>query len=348
MKDDEKKEEQDIHTQTENIIKKIQEQLRLTEEALSLTRPKFEEVNLPDGSKSMVLPQKKKAPQYLLKIKDYSLEYLNLDKKYSKKPEDAPFDDCCSICNEKIYYFKYICIVCKDIILCPKCEIEHEHPVLKCKFNQLSSLESIYIFINTKLQEVKNHKNNSNFLSNIFSNKYELKLKCDSTIFAMRPKTKKNIPITILNLSNTELDCEKNKVMLYGKNNYDLQVYTHSIKKKLNKNESTEALILLESTDKDKEYTFYIEVFSLMSNKLKSNVLSFKVEINEDQEDEKLDNFFVDYPVITIESKSLKKGVKKIYEDSKNKNKFDPPTILKHLKNNKGNVDDTFYELFKY
>ena len=344
-KDEKNEEEEDIHTQTENIIKKIQEQLRLTEEALNLGKPKFEAVDVPFGHRSMMLP-KKKVPQYLLKIKDYSLEYLNVDNSYPDKPSNSPFDDSCSICNSKMYYIKYICVIC-NCFLCPKCEIEHEHPVLKCKFGQFSSLESIYIYLNTKNQEVKNNKNNSNFLSNIFSNKYELKLRCDSRTFTMRPKTKKKIPITVYNLSSGEIDCEKNKVALYGKNNNDLKVYTHFLKNKLNKNESCEALITVESCDKTKEYIFNIEIYSLLTNKLKNNILNFKVKINNDQEEEELDNYFKDYPIITIESKDIKKGVKKIYEDSKNKNKFDPPTILKHLKNNKGSVDDTFYELFK-
>ena len=346
MDKDDKNEEEDIHIQTENIIKKIQEQLRLTEEALNLGKPKFEQVDVPFGHKSMMLPSKKKVPQYLLKIKDYSLEYLNLDNTYPDKPSNPPFDDNCSICNSKIYYIKYICVIC-NCFLCPKCEIEHEHPVLKCKFSQFSSLESIYIYLNTKNQEVKNQKSNSNFLSNIFSNKFELKLRCDSRTFTMRPNTQKKIPITIYNLSNGEIDCEKNKVALYGKNNSDLKVSTYFLKNKLNKNESCEALIIIESNDKKKEYIFNIEIYSLLSNKLKNNILNFKVKINNDQEEEELDDYFKDYPIITIESKDIKLGVKKIYENTKNKNKFDPPTILLHLKNNKGSVDDTFYELFK-
>lgn len=347
MKTDEKKEEveEDIHIQTENIIKKIQEQLRLTEEALNIGKNKIED-NPITYSKSMRFPSKRKIPQHLLKIRDYSLEYLNIEKTYDKKPDNAPFDDCCSICNSKIYYIKYICIIC-NTILCPKCEIEHEHPVLKCKFSQLSSLESIYILINTKNQEVKNNKNSNSGFFNIFSNKYEIKLKCDSYTFTMRPKTKKYISITIQNISNAELDCEKNKVTLYSKNNNDLKVYTKFLNNKINRGESVEALVLIESNDKVKEYIFYIEVFSLLSKRLQSNILNFKVKINNDQEEEELDIFFKDYPKITIESKEIKQGVRKIFEDPKNKNKYDPLTILKHLKYNKGSVDDTFYELWK-
>ena len=133
----EKENKNDLFDQTEDISKKIEEQMRLTEEALN----NFNEDKIirdKTYSKSMYLPRiKKKENQNIVKIKDSSLEFVNLEENFSKKPEDALFDDCCSICSSKIYYIKYICVICKDCILCPKCEIEHEHPTLKCKFPQL-------------------------------------------------------------------------------------------------------------------------------------------------------------------------------------------------------------------
>ena len=341
-----KKEEEDVNDivqQTENILKKIQEQMRLTEEVLSLSKPNLEEVKSSDFSHSMMLPKSKKAPKNTFKIRESLQEFLNFDQNIDKKPEKSPFNDNCSFCNSKIYFNKYICIVC-DCILCPKCEINHEHPVLKCKFSQLSSLESIYIYINTKNQEVKNSRNNSGFLSNIFSNKYELKMECTSNNFTMRPNSKKSIPITIHNLSNTDLDCEKNKVVIYGKNNKDLKVNITNINNKMNKNDFIETLVTIESNDKGKVYNFELEIYSsTMSSKLKSNILIFQVKINDDEIDEELNQFFKDYPKVTIESVNIKKGVKKIYEDTKHKH--DPLTILFHLKKNNGNVDDTFYNL---
>ena len=174
--------EDDIHIQTENMLKKIVQQLNLSKEALNFKRPqpKFEKINLPDVSKSAKLPKTKKTNQNIIKIKDSSLEFVNLEENFVKKPENAPFDDICSICSSKIHYIKYICVVCKDCILCQKCEDEHKHPVLKCKFNQLSTLEDIYTYINTNNSEIKkNQKNNQGFLSNIFSNKFEFKLECN-------------------------------------------------------------------------------------------------------------------------------------------------------------------------
>ena len=349
-KEEEKVQEDDIHTQTELMIKRIQEQMRLTQEVLNrgITRP-----NESDGFnpyKSMKLPSSKnenppKQHQNLIKIEDSSLEFVNLEENYAKKPENALFDDCCSICSSKIYFRKYICVVCKDCILCPKCEIEHEHPVLKCKSPPLSTLESVYVFINTRNQLVKDFKNNtsSGFLSNIFSKYYELKLESNSYEFTIRPNKKIRIPISISNLSGTEFDCGSNKVVLFGRNNKDLKIYTVCINDKLNKSEQTETFITIESNDICKVYDFTIELFSLLSSKLKNNILNFKIEVNNDNEEESLNDFFKEYPKVIIESKKIKEGVKKIYLDSKNK--YDPLIILQYLKNNNGNVDEAFFEL---
>lgn len=345
MKNDTQEEEEDIHLRTENILKKIQEQMRLAEEALNFERPKFEEVKEQGGSKSMVLSKAKNPHQNLIKIKDSSLEFVNLDENFAKKPANAIFDDCCSICSSKIYFNKYICVICENCILCPKCEVEHEHPVLKCKFNQLSTLKDIYIYINTKNEEIKKNKNSgaAGFLGDIFSSKYELKLECNSNSFSMRPNQKKNIPVTIQNLSGSEFDSDKNKLVLFGRNNKDLKIYSTYIKETINKNEEIDALITIESNKECKVYDFSIELFSLMCNKLKSNILNFKVEINEDKEDEEVNKSFTEYPKIMIEKSNIKKGVKKIMEDSNNK--YHPYVILKALKNNKGNVDEAYYEL---
>ena len=80
-----------------------------------------------------------------------------------------------------------------------------------------------------------------------------------------------------------------------------------------------------------------------MGQKLKCNSLSFNVKIYEDKEDEELNTFFKDYPQIAIQSKKYKEGVKKLMQDTKNK--YEPVTILKYLKENEGNVDETYYHL---
>jgi hypothetical protein len=161
----------------------------------------------------------------------------------------------------------------------------------------------------------------------------------------MRKNQVKNVPIILYNLSGGEFDMKKQGVTLFARNNKDLKVHTKFLEDKLNKNEKKVYLMKIESGDLCKVYDFTIEVFS--SVKMKSNGLNFKVEINEDEEDEKLNEYFIgSYPEfyeILIESKIIKKGVKKILEDTKNQ--FDLMSILNCLKNNKGNVDEAYFEL---
>ena len=340
---DNKEKEEDIITQTENIMKKIQEQMSLTEEALNRCNTDVTETY--NSSKSMALPRKKNENQNIIRIKDSFLDFVNLEDNFTKKPDDAPFDDCCSLCSSKIYYIKYICVICKDCILCPKCEIEHEHPTVKCKFPQLSTLKDIYIYINTKNAPIKNSKSAVGFLSDIFLNKYEFNLECNSNEFTMRKNKVLNIPITLNNLSGTEFNMKSHKLTLFARNNKDLKVYTKILEDKINKNEKKKYLVKVESNDICKVYDFTIEAFS--SVKMKSNVLNFKIEINEDEEDEKLNEYFIeshqDFFEILIESTKIKRGVKKILEDTNNK--YELELILNCLKKNKGNVDEAFYEL---
>ena len=340
-------EEEDIHSQTENILKKIQEQMSLTEDALNNVEIEKEKEKENTASKSMSLPQRKKENQNIIRIKDSSIEFVNLEKKYAETPDDAPFDDYCSLCSAKIYYIKYICVICRDCILCPKCEIEHEHPTLKCKFPQLSTLKDIYIYINTRNNEIKNknNKNNGGFLSDIFSSKYEFKLECNSYKFSMRKNSVKNVPIILNNLSGYDFNMKNNKLTLFARNNKDLKVHTNFLEDVINKNEKKICLIKIESNNICKVYDFTLELFS--SVKMKSNVLNFKVEVNEDEEDEKLNEYFIEsnpecYEIL-IESTKIKRGVKKILEDTQNK--FDILLILNCLKNNKGNVDAAYSEL---
>lgn len=347
MKSEKEKDEEDILSKTENIMKKIQEQMSLTEEALNRCNTDAEENDKINTSKSMYLPRKKVENQNIIRIKDSSLEFVNLEQNFTKKPDNAIFDDFCSLCSSKIYYIKYICVVCKDCILCPKCEIEHEHPTVKCKFPQLSTLKDIYVYINTRNAEIKNSKTTSvpGFISDIFWNKCEFKLECNSNQFSMRKNQAKNIPIALHNLSGTEIDMKKYKLTLFGRNNKDLKVHTKFLEDTMNKNEKKAYLVKIESNDVNKVYDFTIEVFS--SVKMKSNILNFKVEINEDEEDEELNEYFTgaypDFHEILIEATYIKKGIKKILEDTNNK--FDREIVLNCLKKNKGNVDETIFEL---
>ena len=178
----------------------------------------------------------KKDRQNVIKIQNSDLEFVDINENFSKKPNTAPFDEACSICSSKIYFKKYICIVCRDCILCQSCQAEHLHPMLKCKQSQLSSVQDIYNYLKHNNNEIKQISNNNNKKKGkgffgLFSEKYELKLNCNALNFSMRPNKRINIPITIQNLSNVPFNCEKYNLILFARNNKDLKVYEKKLGK---------------------------------------------------------------------------------------------------------------------
>ena len=124
MKQENQDENKNIYQETENVLQKMQEQLKLSEDALK--KPQYRR------SMTVVNNPKINLNQNIVKIKDSSLEFVNIEDDFKKKPKDSPFDDICSICS------------CKECILCQNCELNHLHPVIKWKNNQLSNLNKIY------------------------------------------------------------------------------------------------------------------------------------------------------------------------------------------------------------
>ena len=285
--------------------------------------------------------------QNVIKLTDSDLEFVDISENFSKKPKVAPFDEVCSICSSKIYYKKYICIVCRDCILCQNCQEEHLHPILECKHIQLSQVPDIYLYMKNHNPQIKdditNKSKKKGFFSKIFSGKFELKLSCTSLNFSTRPNKTINIPITIQNLSNTVFDCGKNNLILFARNNKDLKVYEKKVEQVLSKQEQADVNMILESSEFCKLYSFTIELYSSEDIKIKYNILSFKLEVNNDEEDEKLNEEFIKYPKITVMDKNIKKGVKKILEDETITQ--DPVTIMQFLKNNNGDVNETINNL---
>ena len=282
-------------------------------------------------------------------IKIGNSEFVDISEDFAKKPKKAPFDDICSMCSSKIYFKKYICIICRDCILCQNCQEEHLHPMLRCKHAQLSDIKDIYTYLKNNNNEIKqmisdkSNKKTKVFFQNLFADKYELKLDCNSLNFSMRPNKKINIPITIQNLSSVPFNCEKNNLVLFARNNKDLKVSEKKVNQTLNTKEQIDVNMLLESNDFCKVYYFTIELYTSEDIKLKNNILSFRLEINNDKEDEKLNEEFKDYPKVMVMDKCIKKGVKQILEDKSITQ--DPVTVVQFLINNKGDVEKTIQNL---
>ena len=299
-------------------------------------------------TKANTVSNNQKDRQNVIKIENSDLEFVDINENFTKKPNTSPFDDVCSMCSSKIYYQKYICIVCRECILCQNCQVEHLHPMLKCKQKQLSDVQGIYNYLKNNNDEIKQIisqkiKKSKGFFGSLFSGKYELKLNCNSLNFSMRPKQKINVPITIQNLSNVPFNCEENNLILFSRNNKDLKVYEKKVKHILNKQEQIDVNMILESNEFCKIYYFTIELYTREDIKLKNNILSFTLEVNKDEEDEKLNEYFKNYPKVIVMNKSIKKGVKAILEDKSITQ--DPVIVMQFLANNNGNIEETIKNL---
>ena len=277
----------------------------------------------------------------------FGSEFVDIQNDFIEKPDTTFFEDVCSICSSPIYYKKFICVICPNCVLCEKCQDEHSHPIIKSNKSQFSNINDIYNYLKYNNPDIKNEvKGNSkkfDFFSNLFSNKYELILSCNSLNFSMRQNQKLKIPITIQNLSKTAFDCGKYKLFLFGRNNKDLKVYETNVNNILNSQEQIDVNMIIESNDVKKKYYFSVELYTLEDVILKSNSLSFSVEVNEDKEDDLLNEEFKDYPKIIVMDKNIKKGVKKILEDKTIVQ--DPTLIMQFLVNNKGNIEETIKNL---
>ena len=301
------------------------------------------------GRSNTISSVNSKDRQNVIKISNSNLDldFVDINENFGKKPKTAPFDEICSICSSKIYFKKFICIVCRDCVLCQNCQEEHLHPMLKCKQSQLSRVQDIYNYLknyNEEIKQISNEKiKKKGFFNKIFSEKYELKLNCNSLNFSMRPNKTINIPITIQNLSSVPFDCEKYQLILFARNNKDLKVYEKKVEHVLNKHEQIDVNVLLESNEFCKIYYFTIELYTNDEIKLKKNILSFTLEVNKDEEDEVLNEEFKNYPKLIVMNKKIKKGVKKILEDKTITQ--DPVTIMQFLMNNNGNIEKTIQNL---
>ena len=276
-------------------------------------------------------------------------EFINLDGKDSIYKKENLFNDICSSCRGNITNIKYICVICPDYILCQKCEQIHIHPVLKCKSVQLSSLKSVYIYMNKRNNIIqsflKNEKDSSVFglFQDIFSGKYEINLSTFCNKITMRPNKTLKIPITIQNISSTKIECKLLQLYLIAKNIKDLKVYNNELDLVINKREQNDIYIIVESNNHIGEYNFNVELYSIKNIKLKSNILDFTIIVNEDKEEEELNDMFKDYLNIIVTSKETKMGIKKIMENENIKE--NPITILQFLKNNDNDVEKTIENL---
>ena len=269
-----KDENENLHEETDNVLLKIQKQLKLSEDVLKPQQFR-RSMSISCGPLNLNLNQN------IVKIKDSSLEFVNIDDDFKNKPKDSPFDDICSICSSNIYTEKYLCLICKECILCTNCELNHLHPVIKWKNNQLSNLSKIYLFMSNYNKEIVDYKNkNKGGLFRSYKPKYYFRLKSDVLEYTMKPNQDLDIPITIYNLNNMDVDCKQLKLVLFGRNIKDLIVYNKDIEDEIKREGGIGTSVSIESGNFSKMYHFDIGIFSPNDIELDFNTITFKVKVS--------------------------------------------------------------------
>ena len=320
--------------QTEDLLKKVKEQMKLGEQILKEDKGK-----LLKQRAHTVLNIKKKYTQNLVQLNDSGIEFVNINQ--NQKPKRAIFDDICSICSANIYENKYVCLICENCDLCEKCEETHDHPVVKFTFNQLSNLRDTYKYIKQNNKIIKNlleaskeQEGISYFLTGFFNDKYELKLEAQNTAFTMRPNITIEVPLTIQNLSSKAIDMSKLNLMFLGKNTKDLKLSFKELNQKLDKSQQIDTSFTLTTGDYCKLYCFYVEIYCGLNIKFTCKKLAFKIEVNRDKEEEELNTLFEGDPNIITMSKSIKKNIKEIIYNRKIRTN---PVLVANLLKNYGN-----------
>ena len=297
-------EKDDINEKTEDLLKKIQQQMKLTNDVLNSTS--YRKSTTFVARRPIINAEN----QNIVKIKDSSLEFVNIDEDFIKKPKDSFFDDICSICSKKIYYERYMCILCKDCIICPNCELNHLHPLIKWKNNQLPTLNGIFLFLSNNNKSIQNlNINNNNGFFGSSKPKYEFKLESLVTEFIMKTKEKMEIPINIMNLNKLNVDFKKLKIVLFASNIKDLIIFNKEIENNLERGEVLKTSFTVESNIYCKIYNFNIGLYSTENIDIEYNSLSFRIKVFIDREEDELNSKFNNYPQIIKENKKTKKSI---------------------------------------
>ena len=274
---------EDLHLKTEDVLQKIQEQMKLTDEAKSSIQYRKSTTFVGKNRPSINSER-----QNIIKIQNSSLEFVNIDDDFNNKPKDSLFDDVCSICSSKIYYEKYVCVVCKDCIICPNCELNHLHPVIKWKNNQLQSLYSIFLFMsnNNKIIQKLNTNNKGGFFGSNKS-KYLFRLESNKLELDLKTNDKLELPIDIINLNKNDIDGKKLNLVLFGRNIKDLIVYNKDIESKIKRGDTLKTSVSIESGMFSKTYNFNIELYSTQDIDIECNSLSFILKVNDNKDEKK-------------------------------------------------------------
>ena len=232
--------------------------------------------------------------------KKETFSMVNLHELDSTKKDKVEYNRPCYFCKAELVQFKYVCLICSDVVLCEVCEYSHDHPTIKFKSNGISSkLDAVYMLglVDNKLDHIQKDEGVfKRFKNSIFGSDLtcRARLFIDYEHFTMvraRPNKKFIIPICVENNSKSTLPVDTNVIV---RNFNDM---------KHNQTELKFALGYKEVMRIDLEFVAsYLNSYELeillyhQDLKFEQEILKVKVEINNDLEEEEADEFLKDYP----------------------------------------------------
>ena len=217
----------------------------------------------------------------------------------------------CSICKDTLLGIKYICCVCENITLCTNCELEHFHPCIKFKTPFLSNLTEIYKFISNSYS-FKLPANN--FFSKLFKKEYEISfIPLTDKKICLRPEKEMLLPIKIVNLSKDII--KSSQLEIIPKDNTLVQIYNEN-KFVLGPNTSkTVKMKCITGSNLGKETIIFYGFSQYLTFKNPEKVnFSLDFEVNNDEEEEKMNKILEYNENVIMYNKEHKKIALEILE----------------------------------
>ena len=264
------------------------------------------------------------------------------------------FSDKCINCYQPIERVKFLCCICENYNLCSLCEKYHEHPTLKIKNADLSSINEIINFISVHQNENTNNINTNQkhpqnikkLISGLFEStpKIHIVISIENEIFTIRPCRKLNITVGIENKSKSIIP--PNILRFIFKNFGNLGTTNTLIESEINALEKIEYEIEIEANLQRKVYVVDLSLLCVdESIKIECNTLNFDIEVNDDVEEEELNEYFKKYPKVKQCSKDKKNLIKYLMEEKIAK--CHPYIIKKILETYNWELSNAFDEIEK-
>jgi hypothetical protein len=250
-------------------------------------------------------------------IEGSMIEFVNIDNQ--RKPVDFIFDDICSICSGNIYKNKYSCCICNNMIVCEKCEEFHDHPLIKFKTREFSNKDDImnYMLSNNSQKNIQVDKGLFKKLKhlsdNIFETKYKLSINLCSHKLTVRPNKKFKIPVIIANECNHIIPISR--IVVISRNNKDLKIKPFTIDTDIERKEKVEIYLECETNNQIKTYDFDLTIYS-MNCKVVCDPVNLVIEVNNDNEEELLNQFFIMHPKVLGIDKEEKRVIMNIIREN--------------------------------